>query len=133
MLRTGAWLALGQQVFICSASPSVNLTGYGSFQGLSITTSLNDAILPSPVDAWLGIDYAQQPVGERRFAAVTERPAAFGGVHEATSYGKACVQDPSELPYDQDEACLNFNVYRTAGIPLSQKLPTLVSFRREHM
>ncbi|KXT00825.1 hypothetical protein AC578_2919 [Pseudocercospora eumusae] len=128
MMRTAAWLALGQHILAstATATPIVNLTGYGSFQGLSINTSLTNDTLPAAVDAWLGIDYAAQPVGERRFRPVESRPSSFEGIRLATTYGKACVQDPSGLPYEQDEACLSFNVYRTAGIPLDQKLPTLV-------
>ncbi|KAF5008708.1 hypothetical protein FDECE_5035 [Fusarium decemcellulare] len=82
--------------------------------------------IPVFVDAWLGIDYAVQPTGDRRFRPVEAQPASFSGTKNATQYGKVCVQSPKSVPYEQDEACLNFNVYRTAGIPLEQKLPTMV-------
>ena len=120
------WLALSHQALLSTATPIVNLSGYGSFQGLEVDKSLTNDTLPSPVDAWLGIDYAEQPIGNRRFAPVKQRPQEFQGVRSATSYGKVCVQDLSFVPYEQDEACLNFNVFRTAGVPLDEKLPTLV-------
>ncbi|PIA97475.1 Cholinesterase [Cercospora beticola] len=126
MRRVATWLALSQQVLASSATPTVNLAGYGSFRGLAVNASLTNDTLPAPVDAWLGIDYAEQPVGERRFTPVESRPAAFNGTRAATTYGKICVQDPAGLPYEQDEACLSFNVFRTAGVPLEKKLPTLV-------
>jgi acetylcholinesterase len=127
MRRVAAYLALSQQVIAASATtPTVNLTGYGSFQGLAVNSSLANDTLPAPVDAWLGIDYAVQPVGDGRFRPVEARPTAFEGVRPATTYGKVCVQDPLMVPYDQDEACLSFNVFRTADIPLDEKLPTLV-------
>lgn len=126
MRRAATWLALSQQLLASSATPVVNLAGYGSFSGLSVNSSLTNDTLTAPVDAWLGIDYAVQPVGERRFKPIEERPAAFNGTQAATTYGKVCVQDPAQLPYDQDEACLSFNVFRTTGVPLQEKLPTLV-------
>ncbi|RXG41390.1 hypothetical protein VDGE_10409 [Verticillium dahliae] len=83
--------------------------------------------LPVTVDAWLGIDFATQPVGAARFSPATW-PEPFEGVKLATRYGKACIQQATaSLPIEiQDEACLNFNVYRTPGVPLDQKLPVLV-------
>ncbi|KAH8662450.1 Alpha/Beta hydrolase protein [Xylariales sp. PMI_506] len=108
------------------APPIVNLTGYGSFAGLQIIHTLAGAPLPAAVDAWLGIDFALQPVGDRRFRPVDSLPEPFDGVRQATDYGKVCVQSQDTIRYEQDEACLNFNVYRTPGISLDQKLPTLV-------
>lgn len=126
MWKAAVCLVFGQQVLASSAVPVVSLEGYGSFQGLSVNTSLTNDTLPAAVDAWLGIDYAVQPVGERRFRPVQDRPAAFNGTRAASSWGKVCVQDPSTMPYEQDEACLSFNVFRTAGVSLDEKLPTLV-------
>lgn len=127
MHRVAAYLGICQHIFAAFATtPIVNLAGYGSFQGLTVNTSLTNESLPVPVDAWLGIDYASQPVGDRRFRPVETRPTAFEGVRSATTYGKICVQDPAAISYEQDEACLNFNVFRTSNIPLSEKLPTLV-------
>ncbi|KAI0152144.1 para-nitrobenzyl esterase [Hypoxylon sp. NC0597] len=112
-------------VFSVEDSP-ITLEGYGSFVGKTINTTLSRAELPKPVDAWLGIDYATQPVSEGRFKPV-DWPAPFEGVKAATEYGKACVQDPRRVTkWGQGEACLNFNVFRTQGIPLSRKLPVFV-------
>lgn len=123
-------LALGPST--STAAPScahniVELNGYGAFSGITIDSAYNNQSLPKPVDAWLGIDYATQPVGERRFKPSTW-PAPFEGLKAADTYGKACIQEAtSSLPVDlQDEACLNFNVYRTPGVPLDKKLPVLV-------
>lgn len=127
MRRVATFLSLCQQILATSATaPIVNLAGYGAFQGLMVDNSLTNDTLPAPVDAWLGIEYAAQPVGDRRFRPVEARPTAFEGVHSATQYGKVCVQDPTTISYEQDEACLSFNVYRTPNIPLDEKLPTLV-------
>ncbi|KAM0544083.1 hypothetical protein ACHAPJ_011965 [Fusarium lateritium] len=117
-------------ILIIDPTPDVTLGKYGSFSGLKISETLTGHPLPAAVDAWLGIDYATQPVGERRFRPVEKRPAAFEGTKTATEYGTVCIQDPGtyagKTGYEQNEACLNFNVYRTAGVPLSEKLPTMV-------
>ncbi|XXG98897.1 hypothetical protein Hte_005228 [Hypoxylon texense] len=104
----------------------IALKGYGSFTGTTIGYTLSGVELPNPVDAWLGIDYATQPVGEGRFKPV-DWPGPFDDVKTATTYGKACTQDPKYVNIEgQGEACLNFNVYRTKGVPLSEKLPVFV-------
>jgi acetylcholinesterase len=110
-----------------TSTPHVTLHGYGTFSGTNITTTLKGDNIPSGVDAWLGIDYAEQPVDNRRFRPLESQPASFSGVRNATKYSSICLQDLIyPYPDEQDEACLNFNVYRTPGIPLSRKLPTLV-------
>ncbi|CAG9948042.1 unnamed protein product [Clonostachys rosea f. rosea IK726] len=117
------------QTVLClgaSTQDPVVLKGYGSFTGTLINSTLSGASLAQDVDAWLGIDYATQPVGDGRFRPVTW-PSSFRGVKAATSYGKSCIQATSSISEaDQDEACLNFNVFRPSGIPRSQKLPVLV-------
>ncbi|KAI1655016.1 alpha/beta-hydrolase [Daldinia decipiens] len=110
-----------------SSTPTVNLSGYGLFSGVKVNEALSGSPLPASVDAWLGIDYALQPVGQRRFRPVEQRPSAFDGVRSAANYGNVCVQDADFTKGQvQDEACLNFNVYRTSGVPITEKLPTLV-------
>jgi acetylcholinesterase len=106
---------------------TVKLEGYGSFSGTQVNETYSGHALPHAVDAWLGMDYATQPVGDRRFTQV-DRPSPFNGTKAATSFGKVCIQEVlSGHTLDlQDEACLNFNVYRTPGVPLDKKLPVLV-------
>ncbi|KAI6784139.1 uncharacterized protein J7T54_004685 [Emericellopsis cladophorae] len=119
-----ATAALGSPTGKCPLA--VTLEDYGTFTSTIISETLSENPLPKPVDAWLGIDYATQPTGNRRFRPVTP-PVAFDGIKAANTYGKICVQ-PTQL-VDlalQDEACLNFNVYRTQGVPLGEKLPVLV-------
>ncbi|KAI1467130.1 alpha/beta-hydrolase [Daldinia caldariorum] len=112
---------------VVPSTPTVNLTGYGAFSGAKISETLTGSSLPTAVDAWLGIEYALQPVGQRRFWPVEHRPSAFDGVRPAASYGNVCIQDTIYTKNQvQDEACLNFNVYRTSDIPLEENLPTLV-------
>ncbi|KAI2607060.1 alpha/beta-hydrolase [Hypoxylon fragiforme] len=104
----------------------ITLEGYGDFTGRTVNTTFSGVPLPNPVDAWLGIEYAKQPVGEGRFKPASW-PPAFDGVKQATAYGKSCVQDSRYVGIEfQGEDCLNFNVYRTQGVPLDKKLPVFV-------
>lgn len=103
----------------------VALPGYGSFVGTTISQTLTKKPLPKPVDAWLGIDYVSQPVGEARFAPVGP-PEPFQGVRNATQYGFSCHQDPLDITYEVNEACLNMNVFRPQNVSAQAKLPVLI-------
>ncbi|KAF1962371.1 acetylcholinesterase precursor [Byssothecium circinans] len=103
----------------------VTLSGYGSFVGTTISQTLTKNPLPATVDAWLGIDYASQPVGDGRFAPVGA-PLPFEGPKNASRYGLSCIQDAAQAPYEQGEACLSMNVFRPQDVSSNAKLPVLV-------
>jgi acetylcholinesterase len=107
------------------SASTVTLPGYGSFTGTTVSQYLTERPLPASVDAWLGIDYASQPVGELRFAPVGP-PAPFSGTRNATQYGYSCIQDASMVPYPQDEACLSLNVFRPQNVSSTAKLPVFI-------
>jgi acetylcholinesterase len=117
--------AVLSNVSTVKATNSVTLPGYGSFVGTSINQTLTKKALPATVDAWLGIDYASQPVGDGRFAPAGP-PAAFEGTKNATKYGLSCIQDPADHSYDQSEACLSMNVFRPQNVSLDDNLPVLI-------
>jgi acetylcholinesterase len=126
LLTTFTLLAsLSSVIATYSTSSEVTLPGYGTFLGTTVSQTLTKKPLPRSVDAWLGIDYASQPIGEARFAPVGA-PAPFDGVKNASSYGYSCFQDPEELPYELDEACLSMNVFRPQGVGETEKLPVLI-------
>jgi para-nitrobenzyl esterase len=70
------------------------------------------------VSAWLGVPYAQAPVGARRFAAPQPVPP-WSGVRAATGYGAACIQKPigglKSLGPRLDEDCLTLNIWSPAA------------------
>jgi acetylcholinesterase len=103
----------------------ISLPGYGKFQGTKMMMDLTKTeTFSQSVDAWLNVEYSTQPVGQGRFKPVTW-PKPFDGTKDATSNGPACFQNMySSL--GQSEACLTINVYRPSGIPMDQKLPSLV-------
>jgi acetylcholinesterase len=129
LLTTCQHLAIASAIFsslsTARAASEVNLSGYGSFIGTTVNQTLTKKPLPAPVDAWLGIDYAAQPIGVGRFAPAGP-PATFTGTKNATKYGYSCVQDPATISYEQDEACLSMNVFRPQNISSTDKLPVLI-------
>jgi acetylcholinesterase len=110
---------------VIHAIDTVTLPGYGNFVGTTINQTLTKKALSAPVDAWLGIDYVSQPVGNGRFAPSIP-PVAFSGTKNATQYGYSCIQDPIMVTYPQNEACLSMNVFRSQHVSAKDKVPVLI-------
>ncbi len=83
---------------------------------------INGRVVGGGAEAFLGIPYAEAPIGDLRFAAPKEWTAGYptrdGGVHgefDAFAFGDVCVQFlPSGVHWDapQSENCLTLNVWR---------------------
>ncbi|KAF9234829.1 Alpha/Beta hydrolase protein [Melanogaster broomeanus] len=114
---------------------------YGSFQGFSSANS---------TESFLGIPFAQPPVGDLRFRQPLP-PSGFMGIQQATKFGNACPQQISLAPNStfpnssmlagapqaigqlmptsnttQSEDCLYLNVVRPANIATNANLPVVV-------
>ena len=83
------------------------------------------------VAVWRGVDYAAQPVGERRFAAPGP-VQPWRGVRDATRHGplppqgKSFVGGGRDDPKDRDEACLTVTVWSPdpdAALPVMVWIP----------
>jgi para-nitrobenzyl esterase len=74
------------------------------------------------VDEWLGIPYAQPPVGALRWEP-PQPAASWTGGRSARFYGNECTQAGN--PPVNTEDCLYLNVYAPAVIPEGAKLPVL--------
>lgn len=80
---------------------------------------------------WLGIRYAQAPVGDLRWRAPLAAPEAATDAPEidANAFGAACPQPPSPMPLGdgiaQDEDCLFLNVW-TPGAASPTPRPVMV-------
>ncbi|KAK7686725.1 hypothetical protein QCA50_010325 [Cerrena zonata] len=91
----------------------------GTFRGLTVSNG---------TDRWLGIPFAQPPVGPLRFKAPVPVIPSFA-VKDAFTFGDACPQVPADtLGAPQSEDCLSLNVWRPAGTSRNAKLPVLVWF-----
>ncbi|ROW05085.1 hypothetical protein VSDG_00587 [Cytospora chrysosperma] len=85
-------------------------------------------------DLFLGIPFAQPPVGNLRFNAPQSVNETWTTPLNATAYGAHCINyllglplDPSDLAtrYAQSEDCLTINVVRPAGTKPHARLPVL--------
>jgi len=83
------------------------------------------------VNVWRGVDYAEQPVGERRFLAPTP-PLPWSGIRDATEHGPLPPQGRSFVgggrddPKIRDEACLTLTVWSPdpeASLPVMVWIP----------
>ncbi|MBT8224478.1 MAG: carboxylesterase family protein [Dactylosporangium sp.] len=78
------------------------------------------------VDSFLGIPYAQAPVGDLRWQP--PRPAeSWSGVRETVAYGNRCpARASTNGPRSETEDCLYLNVQRPATAHRGQRLPVYV-------
>ncbi|GAA6040147.1 hypothetical protein JCM8097_002053 [Rhodosporidiobolus ruineniae] len=103
-----------------SAAPTATIAN-GTVEGFSIST-FNDQ------EAFLGIPFAQPPVGDLRLRKPRVLETTYdGGVYEAKSYSKFCAATGTgrydNWPYEQSEDCLYLNVVRPAGTKPGDNLP----------
>ncbi|KAI0265664.1 carotenoid ester lipase precursor [Gloeopeniophorella convolvens] len=120
---------------IRSSGPTATLDN-GTFVGTS----------SSGVNKFLGIPFAQPPVGDLRFR-LPQPNSAYTGTHDATTFGPACPQQALQLPIPGElaqeaidfitnsiynlvtpssEDCLTLNVVTPAGVKSGTKLPVVV-------
>ncbi|KAL2202631.1 cholinesterase [Sarocladium strictum] len=101
-----------------SCGPVVRVTN-GSLLGS------HDAIWSQ--DYFLGVPYAQPPVGDLRFAVAQSLNETWQGPHAVDEYGSTCISyggDNKDLPMSED--CLTLNVVRGAGAHRRTRLPVAV-------
>jgi hypothetical protein len=90
----------------------VNLTS-GTFRG---------AVEANGTERWLGVPFAQAPVGALRFTSPQRVTDLSPGVQNASAFGNACPQPPStSLGAAVGEDCLRLNVCA---------LPVVIWYRR---
>ncbi|KAJ7760716.1 alpha/beta-hydrolase [Mycena maculata] len=102
---------------VAGASLDVSLTT-GTFRGVSTANG---------TEKWLGIPFAEPPVGSLRFMAPVAITKASTGINNASSFGNACPQPPStSLGASVAEDCLFLNVWRPVNTDTNSHLPVLV-------
>ncbi|KAI4717901.1 alpha/beta-hydrolase [Aureobasidium sp. EXF-10727] len=95
----------------------------------SLTGVLVEDDFPVPVEAWLGVPYAQSPTGSLRFAK--PKPVAPGNeTFLANKFGPRCpgkqLLPPGGGPDIWSEDCLTANVFRPTNMPQGKKVPVMV-------
>ncbi|KAL1617180.1 hypothetical protein SLS54_007957 [Diplodia seriata] len=78
------------------------------------------------VEQFLGIRYAEPPVGALRFAAPAPYASGDAAQHvDATRYGPACLQDAGfEAANGLSEDCLTLNIFRPAAASIAPNTST---------
>lgn len=110
LLQPGSTLAVSND----SDSTPLATTKNGTYQG---------RYLPGfDQDLFLGMPYAQPPVGDLRFRWPRSLNESFDEVRDASQYGYSCMQYRSSFNISED--CLTLNVIRPAGNHTN--LPVLV-------
>ncbi|KAF8207069.1 alpha/beta-hydrolase [Mycena galopus ATCC 62051] len=102
-------------VAAAATSLDVSLT-VGTFRGVSTANG---------TETWLGIPFAEPPVGPLRFKAPVPITTASKGITNASSFGNACPQPSSDLGADIAEDCLFLNVWRPQNTHVDAGLPVL--------
>ena len=116
------------------AATSLVGCGGGGGDGDAVAATTSGKFRGQPQDgvtSWLGIPYAQAPVGPSRFQA--PRPVQAGpGIIDASAFGAASLQTVGGMvswiyptPAIQSEDCLSLNVWSPAG---AKRLPVIVWF-----
>ncbi|KAI1276387.1 alpha/beta-hydrolase [Xylaria sp. FL0933] len=99
-----------------SPIPSVTVKN-GTINGLHLAE-------PWDQDVFLGIPYAQPPLGPLRFKWPQPLNETYETPLDASSYGYSCYQDSST--FDLSEDCLTLNVVRPHNVTEAANLPVLV-------
>ena len=113
---------------IVTGSPTVTLPGPGQTVLTGITTLYSEPDflgVNKYIDAYLGVPFAQPPVGELRFA--DPLPYVIHGSYNATENRDECLQpsflsnlpSPPELARDISEDCLYLTIYTPSPKVLS--------------
>jgi carboxylesterase type B len=106
-------------LFLARASPSLRDVSASSPLVVDLTSGSFRGVLagsPNNTDKWLGIPFAQPPVGNLRFKAPVAITNPSRTVKNATQFGNACPQIPADhLGAPIGEDCLFLNVNMLAG------------------
>ncbi|KAL4813673.1 Alpha/Beta hydrolase protein [Aspergillus spinulosporus] len=104
-------------VTVKAAGPSVTILN-GTYEGYH---------LPShEQDVFLGLPYAQPPIGSLRFQGSQSLNASWEGSRPAVEYSDVCMQYVADPGYPMSEDCLSLNIIRPSNISSSEKLPVAV-------
>ncbi|KAF9022535.1 Carboxylesterase [Hymenopellis radicata] len=119
MMKTSFRLLLIAALGRLACSQTVVLD-YGTFVGQTNTTT--------NITSFLGVRYADPPLGDLRWRPPVTPPSSNLGVVNASAFGPSCIATitPGAIPSSQSEDCLYANVYTPASA--SGPLPVLVYF-----
>ena len=113
MSKLVAILGLLGQIITVYGNPSVRVD-QGEMLGKTVPFHSEYLGIQKDIDVYLGIPYAEPPIGEGRFSPpIPKEPWAADKVYNATYNRDICMQYGSDetLYFNQSEDCLYLNVY----------------------
>ncbi|KAJ7841384.1 alpha/beta-hydrolase [Mycena olivaceomarginata] len=117
MLLLAALISRLSWFSVATAATSLDVAlKIGTFKGVSTANG---------TEKWLGIPFAEPPVGPLRFKAPVPIATAFKGITNASTFGNACPQPPGDLGAPVGEDCLFLNVWRPQNTRADSGLPVL--------
>ncbi|KAF8907247.1 alpha/beta-hydrolase [Gymnopilus junonius] len=126
LLLCGVYCALGAPQSPASSASTTSAASSGRVNVKIKTGVFRGVTTADSVDKFLGIPFAEQPVGSLRFKAPVAVTQASNAVKDASQFGNACPQPSStELGAPIGEDCLHLNIFRPTGISSNTKLPIL--------
>ncbi|CAG7943335.1 unnamed protein product [Penicillium salamii] len=112
---TGFLLGAAVSAAPTTRSPTVTVQN-GTYTGAHVSTYNQDL--------FLGIPYAQQPVGNLRFRVPQSLNTSWDDARDAKEYSDICVgYGTDSIWYPRSEACLTLNVVRSSSANSDSKLP----------
>ena len=121
LLRSLAFCTL---LHLATAASNVSVTiQNGTYTGISVPSFEQEM--------FLGMPYAQPPVGDLRLRAPQTLNSSWSGSKNATSYSPICIGYPiafanDDLGQELSEDCLTVNVIRPEGYSEGSDLPVLL-------
>ena len=115
LLLCGAYCALGAPQ--ASSSSSASATAPPGRVDVKIKTGVFRGVTTTDkVDKFLGIPFAEPPLGSLRFKAPVAVTKTSSAIKDASQFGDACPQPPNtELNAPISENCLHLNVRQSVA------------------
>ncbi|KAK1857124.1 carboxylesterase family protein [Colletotrichum chrysophilum] len=114
VLLSSVFLLVIQRV---NAGPVVTVLN-GTYEGLHLDNYEQDV--------FLGMPYAQPPIGDRRFKAPKSLNTSWQTPRSAVEYADICMQYTAPPSYPMSEDCLSLNVIRPSDYNGTEALPVAV-------
>ncbi|KAH9906410.1 alpha/beta-hydrolase [Xylariomycetidae sp. FL2044] len=126
MIMLQRWMLWFWSLCVVISAAAAFQTNSSSPRAQTLNGTYEGAYLPQwDQDVFLGMPYAQPPLGSLRFRWPQSINESFAGVRNATQYGYSCMQYGQNFTLSED--CLTINVVRPAGVDHTQEpLPVLV-------
>ncbi|CAH0046609.1 unnamed protein product [Clonostachys solani] len=116
------WLIIAIAAVISSGCHAANTfsakveLGYATYVGTKLSNG---------VDEFIGIRYAEAPLGDLRFRA-PQPPKQQSDIQRATSFGDYCIGTNETVDDGVSEDCLFVNIWRSSNATRESKLPVWV-------